>query len=105
MAPPTAPRPSWQSQACPPWCVVRHRESDQPDDRVHESPARSLPVTAHDARTTELLLALSRPDASQTDWVFVGEARRDGQHLHLSRESALALAGALGDLLSTRSDA
>jgi len=105
MAPPTAPRPSWQTQACPPWCVVRHRESDPPDDRVHESAARSLPAAAYEGRPVELLLALSRPDHTEVDWVFVGEARRDGQHLHVSRESAIAVAQALRDLLTAAPDA
>ena len=46
-----APRPYWQDQPCPPWCLmsVPHRDSDMPDDRYHLSVIHHIDLTLEKA--------------------------------------------------------
>lgn len=104
MAAASSSRPSWQTDLCPAWCVVEHQEDDPPSDRVHDSAGRYVQAVLADARghpqvPAELLVMLSRRCGTGDDWVFVGEPEREGQHLVLSRESAVRLAGVMGSLL------
>lgn len=103
MAATSSCRPSWQSDACPAWCVVEHQEDDPVPDRVHDSAGQYVPVVLAEphggARApTELLVMLSRRCGESHEWVFVGEPERDGQRIVLSRESAVRLAGVMGSL-------
>ena len=96
-------RPSWQLDACPPWCVVEHAELDGPDDRYHDSVTLHVPATlgpgpSH-ASTTDLVVVMSRRCDEPDYWVLVGEPERDGQHLYLTRDSAARIATALRTLL------
>lgn len=98
------PRPSWQTDECPAWCVVEHREDDRPADRVHDSAGTYLHailrrVETGEAEATELLVAASRRCGSHDDWIFIGEPEKRGQHLALSRESARRLSVALDAIL------
>jgi hypothetical protein len=45
------PRPSWQAEACPSWCVVPHRENDHPDDRYHDSEFSRVNLTTEPPET------------------------------------------------------
>ena len=92
-------RPSWQRDNCPRWCVVEHAESDPVDDRFHDSITMHVPATlghgpSH-ASSTDLVLVMSRRCGELDDWVLVREPERDGQHLHLTRDSAARVASAL----------
>lgn len=98
-------RPSWQTEACPPWCVVDHREDDHPDDRVHDSASRHISALLHPSQrlaregdgseVSELLVVTSRRAGDEVDWTYIGEPDRSRQYLNLSRESARRLASAL----------
>lgn len=104
MAAHSTTRPTWQSDACPSWCVVEHAEDDPPANRVHDSAGSYLPVTLtsgslRGSTPTELLLVLSRRCDEVHDWVFVGEVEAGGQHLVLSRDSAALVASAVTALL------
>ncbi|MGW4641781.1 DUF6907 domain-containing protein [Sphaerisporangium sp. NPDC004334] len=45
----TYDRPYWLTQPCPTWCTTGHRASDSPDDRLHESDTRSVPLILEQA--------------------------------------------------------
>jgi len=97
MTDPSRSRPSWQCEPCPAWCVVEHDEADLTADRVHDSAGRYTPAVLGgplegEQTATELLILMSRRSGDAGDWVFVGQPERDGQHLSLSRESALRVA-------------
>lgn len=104
MSAPPHPRPSWQRDDCPAWCVVDHRESDPPDDRVHDSAGVYVPAVVRRSESAadeaiELLVLLSRRHGEPDDWVFLGEPDRLGQHVTLSRESAIRVTSTLAALL------
>ncbi len=45
-----APRPTWQTKPCPPWCNATHREQDFHDDRNHfATPVAAIDLTLYDA--------------------------------------------------------
>ncbi|WP_229054375.1 hypothetical protein [Aeromicrobium sp. Leaf350] len=90
-----SPRPSWLREPCPTWCRVTHHETDLPDDRVHESAATAVSVTTPADPGAELYVTITRAVGATEAWVFIGGASRDGQHLHLSPESARRVARAL----------
>ena len=105
MTAPSRPRPSWQHEPCPPWCVVEHDEADQPADRIHDSAGRYTAAVLggplEDEQTaTELLILMSRRSGDPRDWVFLGQPDRGGHHLSLSRESAIRVAHAILRLAS-----
>lgn len=108
MNPAHDPAPAWQTDDCPAWCVVGHRDDDLPADRVHDSAGLLLTVALappglqggdDQPETTELTLRTSRPCGQRTDWIFIGEEHRRRQHVHLSRESAHRLVEALQEHL------
>lgn len=46
-----ASRPYWQDRPCPPWCAAisaGHLDTDDREDRVHQSPAAALALTLED---------------------------------------------------------
>lgn len=102
-------RPTWQVEACPPWCVVLHAEDDHESDRVHVSTSMSVharqllgssggtpppdveveltgPPGAPDRTAhADLAVAVHRRDGGRTTWVYAGDGAV--QHLELSAES------------------
>lgn len=77
-----APRPTWQQDDCPSWCVVAHHEDDHPDDRKHLSATRTVPVieltadgqTGRDVpRAAELVVLMQRRDGVADTWLYVGD--------------------------------
>lgn len=98
------PKPDWQTDTCPVWCVVDHRREDLPEDRIHDSRGDAVAVTVtppglegdiDDPEATEFIIRTSRLSGQHTDWTFIGEEHRHRQHVQLSRESAHRLADAL----------
>ena len=101
-------RPSWQVDACPPWCAVDHGEHDHPDDRVHRSAPESVPVVARHtgfegvrirrtAEAAELDVALSRVDGEWQTWLYVGSG--PAMAIEVSAESGRRLARAISAVL------
>lgn len=103
------PKPTWQTDECPTWCVTEHRENDHPQDRFHDSHGIYLPAilgipdeTQADPapEAVELLVVRSRRCGTNEDWVFIGEPDRPRQRLLLSAESAARLITALATTTS-----
>ncbi|MBX3099925.1 MAG: hypothetical protein KF761_10130 [Salinibacterium sp.] len=104
-------RPSWQADACPPWCRGDHEEGDHPDDRVHRSDSVAVPIVARrtwfegagirrEALGTEFEVALSRVDGEQETWLYVGSGTQ--MSWDVSVESAERLVRQITDVLRSR---
>ena len=102
-----APRPAWQQDDCPVWCVAVHRDADHPDDRKHTSAIRAVPViqlcasgpTGTDApRTTELVILLQRRDGAPDTWLYVGDGNE--QSIEVTPECWRRLVGQVSDVLA-----
>lgn len=105
-------RPTWQVEACPPWCVVLHAEDDHESDRVHVSTSMSVharqllgspggalppdveveqagppgtPEAVDRTAHADLAVAVHRRDGARTTWVYAGDGAV--QHLELTAES------------------
>lgn len=97
-------RPTWLTEACPPWCVAEHRQHDHPDDRVHRGEsttlagflARGAVPTEFEEEPAHLGVQVLRPVGGATTWVEVREAEGARHRLTVT----LATARDLGRLLA-----
>jgi len=96
---------TWQQEPCPPWCVVRHSETDHEHDRSHQGLLAEIPVVALRDRPsqdpgrrdewyqTALAVVAQRRDGSGTTGLYVGDGEE--QRLELDLSSAQRVAGRL----------
>ena len=49
-------RPYWQTEPCPPWCmlVVPHQDQDRPEDRFHMAPFHDIQLSLEAADVTRI---------------------------------------------------
>jgi len=96
-----APRPSWQHEPCPPWCVTEHHEDDLLGDRFHDSAGTYLTVSVPDedapagTSAAELFLSRFRRVGEPEEWIHLEVDAHVQPGLTISPESARALARTL----------
>ena len=106
-------RPSWQTDACPPWCVGGHGELDHPDDRVHRSRSVVVPVVARhtwfegallrrSADAVDFDVAISQVDGESDIWLYVGAG--PAASIEVTLESAERLVRAIGEVAALGRD-
>lgn len=99
-------RAIWQSEPCPPWCTVVHRDDDHPDDRYHDSAALQVPaiVLERDREAgpgrwvrepAEITIVTSRHADTVDVVTLIGRDDRLDQQLSLTPEGAARLADAI----------
>lgn len=105
MTDPRPDRPTWLTEACPPWCAREHGEDDHPDDRFHQSRAWVLDAVgatggeapAAGLAPIEVVVRVGRHDAQPRAWVQVGAALDTRASLALDAAAAAELAAVLAE--------